>query len=199
MKTYNTYYEQFKEECWESVRVSEKSNGKKWWDSNTIDDVVNDLPLVENKTGVKSSEYFILHHILCQLLIDYISEHPLDNEVYSYTIELDLLKGTWHNYLNELEQININIPDSDVDYNFSNFTSVEDKCIVESFDELNEKMYFYISDFIRRNRDKLDVKITSVLFSTIDLRESLINKKWMPTTDSSISMYSYDELVVCSM
>lgn len=199
MKQYNGYYQQFKGELFNGLKKREKNNGKKWWDSNSINDEVNDVPLIENKTKVLSSEFDILHHQMVQLLIDYINEHPLDNEVYSFSMDVDLMKGTWLTYLNDNEKINIDIPDSDIDYDFRSYTAIEDEEIIESYDDLSEHMYYFISEFIRRHRDQLEEKLTKVYFTVLDLKKSLEEKKWTPTTESSLLFYINDELVVCSM
>lgn len=198
MKTYNGYYDFFSKTCWEDIKKFEKKNGVKWWDKNSINDDVNDLPLIENRTNVKSSEYVILHDMLVQLLLDYITEHPINNDVYALSMEIDLLKGSWRTYLNDLEDLDLSVPNGEK-CDIKTLSPVMDEAIVKSYEDLYEHMYYFISEFIRRNRDKYNEKITSVLFSTVNLKESLDEDKWMPSLDSSLSFYIDDDLIVCSM
>lgn len=199
MKTYNDYYDIFSKECWTNIKKNEKLNGERWWDKNTIDDSVNDCPIIENKTGVNSSEYVILHDMLCQMIIDYITEHPLNNEVSTYSIEINLLSGEWKVYFNNIEDIIFLTHDNEENLSFKTYAGVENEHVINSYDELNERIYFFISDFIRRHRENINVKFTSILFSMVDMDKSLQEKKWTADMDSSLSFYVGDELVVCSM
>lgn len=199
MKTYNEYYKQSSEKVFEEIKGFEKRRGVKWWDKNTIDDEVNDLPLLENKTKVNSSEYLILHNMIIQLFLDYINEHPIDNEVYSYSIDINLLNGTWKTYLNDNESSDLNIPDSDIEYNFTSYTPIEDEEIIQSYEDLTEHVYYFFSEFIRRHREKLTSKITQIVFSIFNTHESLKSGKWEPSMDSSMSFYVNDDMIVCSM
>lgn len=199
MKTYNDYYDIFSKECWDNIKNNEKLNGERWWDKNTINDNVNDCPIIENKTGVNSSEYVILHDMLCQMIIDYITEHLLNNEVSTYSIEINLLSGEWKVYFNNIEDIIFLTHDNEENLSFKTYAGVENERVINSYDELNERIYFFISDFIRRHSEYINVKFTSILFSMVDMDESLQEKKWTADMDSSLSFYVGDELVVCSM
>lgn len=197
MNTYNGYYDIFKKECWDRIRKDEKKNGERWWDKNSISDDVNDYPITENKTGVNSSEFVILHEMLCQLLIDYINEHPLNNEVSTYSIKIDLNSGEWSAFFSNSEDVPLSKHDDN--FKIKSYHSVKDNCIIDSYDTLNERIYFFISDFIRRHRENINVKFTSILFSVDDLDDSLKEGKWVAQTDSSMSFYRNDDLIVCSM
>lgn len=199
MLTYNNYYKRFKNECWESTQKREELNGTKWWDKNSINDDVNDMPIIENKTGVKSSEWCILHHMIVQLFISYVNSHPIDNEVHAYSLEIDMLNGNWRNYINNMGSVKVDIPDSDTDYFYNTFKLIDDRKIIDSYDNLNENIYFFISEFIRRNRENINVKLTHVYLRIDDLETSLEEDKWMIPTESSLTFYNGDDIIVCSM
>lgn len=197
MNTYNGYYNIFKKECWERIRNDEKKNGERWWDKNLIRDDVNDYPIIENKTGVNSSEFAILHEMLCQLLVDYINEHPLNNEVSTYLIKIDLISGEWSAFFSNSEDVPLSKYDENV--KIKSYHSVKDNVIIDSYDNLNERIYFFISDFIRRHRENIGVKFTSILFSVDELDDSIKEGKWVSQSDSSLLFYKGDDLIVCSM
>lgn len=199
MKTYNEYYSFFSNECWKQIKTREEVNGEKWWDNNSINDDVNDLPLVENKTHVNSSEYVILHEMICQLVIDNVNMCPLKNEVDGYSITINLETGDWNVYFDNIENIDLTTCLSDMNYSINTFTGVDNKKVVDSYDDLNEKIYFFICDFIRRHTKELDTSFTSVIFSMTDMGYSLKEGKWVSGTESSMSFYKDDEMVVCSM
>lgn len=197
MNTYNGYYNIFKKECWDRIEKDEKKNGVRWWDKNSISDDVNDYPIIENKTCVNSSEFVILHEMLCQLLIDYINEHPLKNEVSTYSIKIDLISGEWSAFFSNSEDVPLSKCDDNV--KIKSYHSVKDNVIIDSYDNLNERIYFFISDFIRRHRENIGVKFTSILFSVDELDDSIKEGKWVAQSDSSLSFYKGDDLMVCSM
>lgn len=199
MLTYNSYYKRFKTDCWDTVEKAEKINGKKWWDKNAINDDVNDMPILENKTGVNNSEWKILHCMIMGLFISYVNSHPIDNETHSYALEINLLNGQWRNYINNMGNVSVDIPDSDTDYSYNTFKLIDDKKIIDSFDMINENIYFFISEFIRRNRDNIHVKITNVFLRMDNLENSLEEGKWIPPTESSLTFYNGDNIIVCSM
>ena len=200
MKKYNTYYEEAKEECWKMSDRKECRRGENWWNEDNISDGVNNMPIVANKTMVNNSEWVILHHMLVSLTINYINQHPMDNNgVENYSIEIDLKSGEWKTYLSDVEELKLNIPDSDIDYKYKTSYGVGDIEIQNSYDHLNQVIYFFISDFMRRHYDKLGIELTKMFFNIDGLSKSLGCDKWVSGTNSSMSLYHDRELIVCSM
>lgn len=177
MLNYNTYYNRFKNEL--------------------IQQGKEDISIIKNETGVKSIEWFILHKSLVQLFLEYINSHPLDNEVHSYSLNIDLLTGTWTIYLNNLENIELNLVD-DV-YNIHSISSIDDDNIINSYDGLNHEIYHVIGDFILRHTENINIKLTTIIFSLDDLKESLEKGSWQPSLDSSFTIYHDSDMIVCSM
>lgn len=196
---YNEYYERAKKECWLDTTNSEDRNGEKWWDSNTIDDKVNNMPILENKTDVNSSEWVILHRMLINLFLSYVNEYPLDNETYSFSLDLDLINGDWRSYINNVGSIKIEIPDSDMDYSYNSYHLIDNQDVIDSYDELDQQIYYFIVDFIRKHRTNINITLTKMFLRLDNLTESLKEGKWMPSLDSSMSFYNGNSLVVCSM
>ena len=196
MKTYHKYYEETKNDCLSNL----KTDSSLWKKKLTISDGVNDMYIIENKTQVPNSEWVTLHHVLVQLLIDYVKEHPLKNEVYTYGVEIDLIDGKWKIFLNDQINVGISIPDSDIDYHICESECVSDQEIIDSYDELTEKIFFFICKFMSDRRKKLTgLMLNKVFFNMDDIDCSLKLGKWAPETDSSMTIYSDDVLYVCSM
>lgn len=179
MVIYNTYYNRFKKEFEEQGLTSEN------------------IHLVKNETTVEDISFYCLHKALVQMMIEYINLHPLDNDVYTYSLNVDMVSGKWHMMLGDDNEININLPDSN--YVVNSISGVENKKIVDSFDDLNRIIYFTLVDFIMRHTENINVKLTTMIFSCDDMKESLKENCWMSSMDSSLSIYSGDELIVCSM
>ena len=177
MKKYNIYYNRFKKELIDSGDI--------------------DVKLVENKTNVFSAEWLIIHQSLCQLFIDFVNSHPLENEVHSYSLNIDLLSGTWTIYLNNFENIDVNLPEDN--YKLVSISSIDDQDIINSYDTLNHEIYHIIGDFILRHTEDINIKLTSIVFSMDNLKESLEKGQWMPSLDSSFTIYHGNDIVVCSM
>ena len=193
MKTYNKYYEEIKAEC-----LNQKETKGSLWEKK---DDINDMYIIENNTQVPNSEWVILHRMLVRLLIDYILEHPLKNEVYTYGADIDVLNGNWKIYLNDMVNVNINIPDSDISYNVFESECIPDREILDSYDELTEKIFFFLCKFMSDNRHKIKgLMLCKVFFNVDDIDCSLKLGKWAPETDSTLTIYNNeDELFVCSM
>jgi hypothetical protein len=199
MKTYDDYYDIFHKESWRRTSQSELTCGRKWWRDNRKDDFINDMPITENKSKVKNSEWVILHHSIVQLIIDYITEHPLKNEVYSYSLEIDFETGLFKNYLNDVIDDNCQLPDSDVDYKVLTVYGIDDHSISESYDQLNTEIFNYVKTFIKKHKGDLD-KMTKMFFCIDEMYDSLKIGSWSPGSDSSMSFYTNDdELYVCSI
>ena len=199
MKKHNKYYEVISKRAWDETHKSEKKYGKKWWDSNSIDDSVNNMPIIENKTGINSSEWVIIHRSLIMTLIDYVNNHPLENEVNSYSMELNFKTGEWKTYLNDLQNFIVDIPDSDVEYSFNTYQCVDDEKVINSYDGLTKIIADFLNECLEKYASEIGVEITKMYFSMDNIGESLRVGKWSPETDSTFSLYNGDDLIVCSM
>lgn len=198
MKKYNQYYDVFKESCWEILEKKEKKFGGNFW-KNDGSGTINDMPIIENKTDVKNSEWVILHQMITQLLIDYINEHPADNEVFSYSIDIDFQKGEWKTYLKDVKAVPIDLPQSDIEYTYDSYAGVNDYTVIDSYDGLNQVIYFYLSDFIRKHSNSIKYDVTRFLFSINNLNDSLLAGKLLNTSETSFSIYCGGALIVCDM
>lgn len=199
MKKYNKYYEVISKRAWDETKKSEDKHGKKWWEDLPINDNVNNMPIIENKTKVKNSEWVILHRSLIMMLIDYVNSYPLENEVDSFSMEANFKSGEWKVYLNDLQEFIVDIPDSDVEYSFNTYQCVNDEKVINSYEKLTKEMFDLVKKVIADDADLINVDITDVYFYMDGIGESLRLKKWAPSTDSTFSLYSGDDLIVCSM
>lgn len=177
MKEYNTYYNRFKKEL-----------ANKGYD---------DMSILENKTEVSGLEWMILHYSIVQIFLDYVKNHPVDNDVYSYTLMIDLINGNWQVSLSNLDKADIDLPDSD--YEITSLVGVTDQNVINSYNNLNHEIYHIICDFIMRHTENINIKLTKMVFSMDGLYESIKKNQWIPSLDSSFSIYHENELVVCSM
>lgn len=177
MIKYNTYYNRFKTELSEQGKCN--------------------MSIIDNKTKVKDVEWFILHKSLVQLFLDYINSHPLENEVHSYSLNINLLTGNWTIFLNNFDNVEIDLPDGE--YNLKAISSIDDQEIINSYDTLNHEIYHIIGDFILRHTEDINIKLTSIVFSMDDLDQSLLKGMWVPSLDSSFTIYHENEIIVCSM
>lgn len=199
MKKYSKYYEVISKRAWDDTKKSEKQHGKKWWEDLPINDEVNNMPIIENKTGINNSEWVILHRSLIMSLIDYVNAYPLENEVNSFSMEANFKTGEWRVYLNDLQEFIVDIPDSDVEYSFNTYQCVNDEEVINSYDKLAKEIFDLIQKVISDKKDSIGVDITNMYFYMDGIGHSLRLKKWSADTDSTFSLYSGDDLIVCSM
>ena len=195
---YNKYYETISPRCWERVEKKEDMFGKEYWNTKGDSDLY-DMPLTENKTKISSSEWNIFHHMIIQVLIDFVNKYPIDNDVNTYSMNIDLETGEWKTYLNDIEPVIVNVPDSDIDYMYNVRHGVEDKDIIDSYDGLNHRIYFFVCEFLRRHQKDLEVDVNKFYFRIDNLKPSLENKRWVAESDSSLSLCEHDNLILCSM
>lgn len=218
MKTYNEYYKLCQEQCEISLLRSEKQYGKNWWKkynenfSTTkcydftkpfVDK--NDAPLIKNITNVYNSEWSILHRIMSQMVVDYIKENNIDDDIYSYSININLDKPhkKWSIYLKKANLESIELPESEP-YDFPSCDFIGDEKIIKKFDSLNSLIYSYVIKFIKNNKNDIPEMTNNINFSIDRIYDGL--EFGLEHIDTSFSVgwdrngdENADELLVVSM
>lgn len=202
MKSYEEYYKSCKKQCEISLVKSESMYGKNWWKKlnnnysfgdnyemmKPLSDK-NDSPIVKNITNVYNSEWVILHHILSQMVIDYIKEYEINDDIFSYSISICFNdpQKRWTMYLKKYEYETISLPESEP-YDFPSYSFIGDETIIRKFDTLNVQIYNYVERFFKDN-DKDIPQITNVVdFSIDDIHSSVEYGVWCPASDSNMSV-----------
>lgn len=224
MKTYKEYYELSKDQCSKSLMKDEQRYGKNWWKLNDeytqnkfkttqnydfIKPLIdkNDTPLIMNTTNVYNSEWVILHHMFVQMVIDYIKDNNIDDNLYSYCININLDKPRkkWSIFLKRAEKESIILPESEP-YDFPSYEFICDEDIISKFNSLNKHIYNCVKKFIEKHKDDIPIFLNNINFSIDELKSSLEYGAWVPSSDSSLSAGwdrtgddNADELLVVSM
>ena len=196
MKTMTYDYEKLREECeiqcGNYVLESEKRCVPKWWvrQETDIEPEVNDAPICVNHSGVKNSEWGCLHLMLVEILLGFLKGCKCRDSLWSFGIDINLKKKRWKSWLNKREVKKYGLSDSEyeTDYHISEH--------IDSPDELDEMLVECVSEFL----DKHNLWGESFGFGFDDIAGSLKEGKWMPCSDSSISLCDKnDEFIVLSM
>ena len=188
MKTYNEYYNECKEDGKKSVSMSESRYGKHWWQKNSNNvDGINDAPIIKNETNISNSEWITLHNMLSAMVIDYMIENKINENIFSYSINIHLgdKKRKWTIYLRNITNDVISLPDSEP-IDIPSYSLISDEKIINEFDWLNRYIYGNINKFIiTHNIGNID----NINFSIDDIHSSVVYGKWHPSSDSSLSVY----------
>ena len=193
MKTYNEYYSECKEDGKKSVSVSENIYGKNWWQkTNNGDNSKNDAPIIKNETNVPNSDWITLHTMLSEMVIDYMRDNNINENIYSYSINVNLgkVKRKWSMYLKTSTTESIKLPDETID--IPTFPFVSDERIINEFDWLNKYIYGNVYKFVVSKN--IEDTVGSINFSIDNIRPSVDFGKWCPSSDSSLSAYGLKEI-----
>lgn len=218
MKTYDEYYKIGEQHCMSSIAKSEEMYGKGWWkkrsiklehqcDHDFIKSAVdkNNAPIVKNVTNVNNSEWCILHQMLLEIVKDYMKEKDIDDDICSYSININLDKPRkkWSIYLKKSDRESITLPESEP-FDFPSFEFVSDEGVIDKFDDLNILIYEYVKIFLKRNSKDIPEFTNNVNFSIDNIDCAL--KHGIALTDSGLSVgwdkngdENADELLVVSM
>lgn len=218
MRTYDEYYKLCQEQCEFSLLTSEKIHGKNWWKNynsnlNTPNDYdfikplvdKNDAPIIKNITNVYNSEWSILHHMLSQMVIDYIKNNKIEDDIYSYSININLDKPNkrWSIFLKKYDFESIHLPESEP-YDFPSCDLIADENVIRKFDSLNILIYNYVVKFINKNKKDIPEMTNNINFSIDGISDGL--EFGLEHTDTSFSVgwdrngdENADELLVVSM
>lgn len=224
MKTYDEYHELCKEQCKKLLVKTENLYGKNWWKTDTefkrhnlettqdYDFIKpmfdkNDMPLVKNLTNLENSEWIILHNMISQMVIDYIKENGINDNIFSYSINInfDDPKKKWTICLKSLVNESIRLPESEP-YDFPYLNFISDSKVISKFNALNKKIYQYVCRFIDDNKKDIPDITNNINFTMDDITSSLKSNEWQPSSDSSLSVgwdrdgdADIDELLVVSL
>ena len=217
MKTYKEYYKICQEQCEQSLLRSEKQYGKDWWKKfnnfSTTNDYEfikplsdkNNAPLIKNITNVYNLEWTIIHKILSQMVIDYIKENHIEDDIYSYAININLDKPNkkWSIYLKKADNESIVLPESEP-FDFPSCDFIADEKIIRKFDSLNIMIYNNMIEFITENKQDIPEMTNNINFSIDNIKDGL--EYGISSTDTSFSVgwdrngdENADELLVVSM
>jgi hypothetical protein len=218
MKTYDEYYKISEQCCGNSLAKSEAMYGKGWWkrhDKNltTSQDYdftksmvdKNDAPIIRNVTNVYNSEWCILHQMLIEMVVDYMKENIINDDVCSYSININLDKPEkkWTIYLKRSDCESIVLPESEP-FDFPSFEFISDESVIKKFDGLNALVYKYVKKFLKKHSKDIPEFTNNVNFSIDNIDCAL--KYEMASTDSGLSIgwdkngdENADELLVVSM
>lgn len=220
MKTYDEYYKECKLYCDDSLSKSENRYGKGWWKkyNNNLDisqefeiiktnEEKNDFPIIKNNTNVNNSEWYVLHYMLTQMVIDYMNENNINDNVFSYSINISLDKPDhkWTIFLKKSDYESIILPESEP-YDFPSYEFIGDEKIIRKFDKLNGKIYKYVNKFLKNNKKDIPSITNNINFFIDDIHSSKESDEWLASSDSSLSIGwdkngddNADELLVVSM
>lgn len=218
MKTYDEYYKLCQKQCEHTLIRGEQLYGKNWWkkynhsfttvgEHDFIKPLNNkyDAPLIKNITNVYNSEWSILHHIISQMVIDYFKENQIDNDIYSYSININLDKPhkRWSIYLRKSDFESIVLPESEP-FDFPSCDFIADENVIRKFDSLNILIYNNVVRFINDNRDNIPEMTNNINFAIDNIKDGL--EYGTEHTDTSFSVgwdrngdENADELLVVSM
>lgn len=150
--------------------------------------------VVKNNTSLGDDKWLVLYYSLIMYSFDYVRNHPMDNGVHAYILTADLTNGEYRQFLNDVEDIELSIPDSDVEnYTLNNYPGVEDVDIIDSYEQLGEDLYFMISEFIRREREYIPDKLHKFHFNIINFSKSLAENMDTEEIESTLMLYGEND------
>lgn len=210
MKTYDEYYLVCKEECYKSVKTSEQMYGVNWWKKNNVEHDfikplhdISDAPIVKNDTNILNSKWNILHYMLSYLVLDYINERNINDDISSYSININLDKPNkkWSIYLKSYDKGCIELPESEP-FDFHSYIFISDESIIKKFNDLNLIIYKYVIRFLDDNKKYMPTIVNNINFyidylekgKSINYSDSSLSVGWDKTGDEHA-----DELLVVSM
>lgn len=146
--------------------------------------------VVKNETKLGDEKWLELYYMLIMYSFDYVRNHPIDNGVHSYILTADLTTGEYNQYLNDIENTELTIPDSDIEnYMLNNYPGVENVEIIDSYEQLGEDLYFIISEFIRRDRESIPNKLHKFHFNITNFSQSIVNNINTQEIESTLMLY----------